>query len=481
MITGLIAVHLTASILLALFGAHRLSLARHYVRRVASRRPQIDRSTPRYPDVTVQIPLYNERYVAERCIRAAAALDYPTSRVEIQILDDSTDDTSSLVARLATELRTAGSRIVHIRRPSREGFKAGALGEGLRRASGELIAIFDADFVPEPDFLRRVVGEFADPTVGMVQARWGHLNRHASVLTRAQALQLDAHFTIEHGVRQEAARFFNFNGTAGVWRRAAVESAGGWRSDTLTEDLDLSYRAQLAGWRFVYRDDIEVPAELPVEVAAYRLQQQRWAQGGIQTARLLLPRILRAKVKPVVKLEAAFHLLAHLCYPLLVVVALAGFPAGWMAGASSRAFVFAADAALLTFAIVSLGIFYGVAARARTSGWWQVLMVPVILVLGAGISLGQTAAVARGLLSHRTPFRRTPKYRLAGGADVSWRRAVYRVSASGAAVLECVAGIVLLAVGTAAVLHQALLPTGIPVIFGLGYLGVGGGALLQSR
>ena len=258
--TGLLIVHGTASVLLALFGLHRLLLALAY-RRVAQRQSAPMRKT--HPVVTIQIPLFNERYVAERCIRAAAAIEYPRDALEIQVLDDSDDDTPDRVRAVVEDLTRQGHRITHVQRRTRTGFKAGALAHGLQTARGEYVAIFDADFIPPSDFLLRTMGEFRDPTVGMVQARWGHLNRNMSWLTRAQAVQLDAHFMIEHGVRAHAGLFFNFNGTAGIWRKSAIESAGGWQSDTLTEDLDLSYRAQMVGWRFVYRDDVVVPAEVP--------------------------------------------------------------------------------------------------------------------------------------------------------------------------------------------------------------------------
>lgn len=476
-----IAVHLAATLALAAYGLHRLWLAGAYLTRVRSRgRPAPD-APARLPKITVQIPLYNERHVAERAIDAAARLDYPRKLLEIQVLDDSTDETQAIVSRAVGRLRALGFAATHLRRTDRSGFKAGALAAGLSQASGELIAIFDADFVPRPDFLRRVVGEFRDPAVGMVQARWGHLNQSGSLLTRLQALQLDAHFTIEHGVREATGCFFNFNGTAGVWRRTAIESAGGWRALTLTEDLDLSYRAQLAGWRFVYRDDVEAPAELPVEVTAYRQQQQRWAQGGVQTARLILPTLLRAKVPGRVKREALWHLTGHIAYPVLIVLALAGLAVGSVVSAPDlRGLVLVADFSILGFAALALGAFYGVAAYGRGGrGWWRrVALVPGIMVLGAGISVGQTAAVLRGLLGRATPFRRTPKYRLESVRDTSWQSSAYRVLASGPAVLECVIGLLVLA--TAALASGgAPAPTGMALLCGVGFLTVGGGTLVQ--
>jgi cellulose synthase/poly-beta-1,6-N-acetylglucosamine synthase-like glycosyltransferase len=431
----------------------------------------------------VQIPLYNERYVAERAVLAAGNLDYPPSKLEIQVLDDSTDETSIHVARAVSRLRANGINAAHIRRANRAGYKAGALAAGLDQATGEFIAIFDADFVPEADFLQRVIVEFADPGVGMVQARWGYLNESSSLLTRAQALQLDAHFTTEHGVRAASGCFFNFNGTAGVWRRDTIDDAGGWAADTLTEDLDLSFRAQLRGWRFIYRDDVEVPSELPAEVAAYRLQQQRWAQGGIQTATKLLPRILKADLPTRVKRGAVWHLLIHLSYPMLVVVTLAGLAVGFLTNALALRWVLAVDGLLLTMAMASLTYFYGVTARARGGRGWarRLALVPVIMVLGAGISLGQTAAVIRGMRGVKSPFRRTPKYRLAGPTDRSWRTRSYRVTRRWAALAECGIGASVIAAGVGEAIVNQVPPSGLVLLFGIGLIVIGAASLTQQR
>ncbi|MEO0649935.1 MAG: glycosyltransferase, partial [Planctomycetota bacterium] len=295
---------------LALWGIHRFLLLRAF-RRSPWQRDRIAASAPRqWPTVTVQLPIYNERNVVERLVEAAGALRYPRERLEIQVLDDSTDDTADLARAAVAGLQARGLDADHVRRPDRRGYKAGALDYGLRTARGELIAIFDADFVPQPDFLERLVGEFDDaPDVGMVQARWGHINRDQSVLTRAQSALLDGHFVIEHTARAAAGHYFNFNGTAGLWRRAAIDAAGGWEHDTLTEDLDLSYRAQLAGWRFVYRPDVVAPAEVPADLAAFKNQQHRWARGSAQVLRKLGLRLLRAPIPWRLRIEAlAQHL-----------------------------------------------------------------------------------------------------------------------------------------------------------------------------
>ncbi len=468
--------------MLSAFGLHRLYLAREY-RRINRRVERKAPSAPqRWPSVTVQLPLYNERYVAERAIRAVAALEYPRDLLEVQVLDDSTDETSELVARVVGELNDRGIRIHHIRREARTGFKAGALAEGLSSALGELIAIFDADFIPHADFLLRVVGEFDNAGVGLVQARWSHINEDHSLLTRAQALQLDAHFTLEHGVRAGKGFFFNFNGTAGIWRKQAIRDAGGWQADTLTEDLDLSYRAQLRGWRFVYRDDVAVPAELPIEIAAYRQQQQRWAQGGAQSARKLLPAIMRAQLPRAVKREAAWHLLTHFAYPLLALVTFAGLAAGLTAESLAARWVLAVDGSLLTFAMGSLAYFYGVTAEARGGRWRRrLLLVPLIMVIGAGIALSQTLAVIRGLSGRRTPFLRTPKYDIAAANHQSWRRAAYRLPVAGPAVVEFLAGLAFLAAGALVAARSDLPPSGLALLFGVGFIFVSGVSLMQAR
>ncbi len=398
-------------LLLSVFGAHRALMVWLFLRHRRSLRLAPPTGGEGVPPVTVQLPVYNERYVAERLIRAVAALRYPKDRLEVQVLDDSTDDTVALVAELVAELSDDGVDIVHVRRPERTGFKAGALAYGSERAKGALLAVFDADFIPPPDFLERTVQHFRDERVGMVQVRWGHVNRDYSLLTKAQAVLLDGHFVIEHAARAASGRFFNFNGTAGIWRRAAIDEAGGWQHDTLTEDLDLSYRAQQAGWRFVYLDDVEVPAELPVDMAAFKTQQHRWAKGSIQTARKLLPELLESRLPGHVKAEACFHLTANVSFVLMLALSLlmpmtvaARIDRGWLG-------TFAMDLPLFLLATLSVCQFYALSQRqlGRTL-WEQVRHVPVVLALGVGMSLNNTRAVLEALSGHDTPFVRTPKY-----------------------------------------------------------------------
>uniref|UniRef100_A0A832I2D1 Glycosyltransferase n=1 Tax=Eiseniibacteriota bacterium TaxID=2212470 RepID=A0A832I2D1_UNCEI len=363
-----------------------------------------------WPRVTVQLPVYNERRVATRLLDAVAAFDYPRDRLEVQVLDDSTDETRDLVAAAAARHRRAGLDVTVRRRRRRTGYKAGALAAGLRTARGELVAVFDADFVPPSDFLRRVVPHFSDPRVGMVQARWGHLNRDANELTRAQAAMLDAHFNLEHAVRQARGLFFNFNGTAGVWRRACIKDAGGWSHDTLTEDLDLSYRAQLRGWRFVYEPAVVVPAELPADLAAFRAQQRRWARGSIQTARKLLPAVLAAPLPARVRLEACAHLTAHAVHPLLIVLtvllpSVMGVPTALPAAAA-----WALQAAVLGLGVAPVALFLWAGQRAAGVGVWAAARgAAAAIVLGAGMSLHLSRAVLAGLAGRTGEFERTPK------------------------------------------------------------------------
>ena len=364
------------------------------------------------PLVTVQLPIYNERYVAPRLLAAVLDFDYPAERLEIQILDDSTDDTGDRIEAVLEEASKRGRRLPavrHLRRPEREGFKAGALAAGLSQACGELIAIFDADFVPGPDFLRRTVPAFADPGLGMVQARWDHTNRGDSLLTRAQAVLLDGHFLVEQEARYRSGCFFNFNGTAGVWRRQAIEDAGGWQFDTLTEDLDLSYRVQLAGWRFALLTDLAVPADLPARVNDFKSQQHRWARGTAQTLRKLLARILRSRVKPRVKLAATAHLTSGFCYPLLVVLGLLLLPAILLRQESPHLLLWI-DAPLFLLGTAAVaGCYAAGQRRAGRPGSRAWLEVPLAMSVGIGLSLHNSAAVVTGLFRRGGVFARTPK------------------------------------------------------------------------
>jgi len=362
------------------------------------------------PAVTVQLPVFNERYVVERLLEAVARLDYPRDRLEIQVLDDSTDDTTALIAQRVEALRAQGYRIRHICRADRIGFKAGALAEGLGRAGGEFLALFDADFVPASDFLLRTIHYFTDPAVGMVQARWGHLNRTDSLLTRAQALMLDGHFLIEQVARSRGGMFFNFNGSAGVWRTRTIVEAGGWQSDTLAEDLDLSYRAQLQGWRFIYARDVVVPAELPAKMASLKAQHRRWAQGSIQTAMKLLPTVLRSYEPLRVKIEACFHFGNWLHYPLGVLAAVLILPQ-LMVNHALRMQDHLWGGLISILLLLTTTLFHLVAQRqVGTLRWGFLLEVPALMAVSVGLALNNTQAIWDALRKSPWSFQRTPKY-----------------------------------------------------------------------
>jgi cellulose synthase/poly-beta-1,6-N-acetylglucosamine synthase-like glycosyltransferase len=405
--------------LLALYGFHRAQLVFLYLRHRRGAAGSVPGATE-LPVVTVQLPLYNERYVAARLIEAVGALDWPSDRLEIQVLDDSTDDTSDICARGVAALRARGLDAHHLRRDHRAGFKAGALAYGLERARGELLLVFDADFVPGPDLLRRAVGHFADGKVAMVQLRWEHLNRETSALTATQALLLDGHFVVEHGARHRARRFFNFSGTAGIWRKAAIVDAGSWQHDTLTEDMDLSYRAQLRGWRFVFDAGTAVPAELPVEMNAFKSQQFRWAKGQMQVARKLLPAVLRAPLPVSVKLEAFFHLTNNVAYALLLAVCLLAVPNLAMAH-THRLAELIVDAPIFFGATLAIAGFYVLSQRelGPSRGWRALARLPWLMALCAGLCVSQARAVVEALLGRDSEFVRTPKRGVRGRGDGS--------------------------------------------------------------
>lgn len=414
---------------LLFYGLHRLWLIACWFmeRRKESHAPLPDKTTD-FPVVTVQLPFYNERFVAARLIEYATRLEWPKDKLEIQVLDDSTDDTVDIVDETVTRLAPEGANIRVLRREHRQGYKAGALQEGMAHATGEFIAIFDADFLPQPDFLVRTVPCFSDPKIGMVQARWIFLNAGASWLTGVQSLLLSPHFGIEHRVRCGRNLFFNFNGTAGIWRRSAIESAGGWKADTVTEDLELSYRAQLLGWKFIYRDDIAVPSELPITLAAFRSQQQRWAKGSTQTARKILPRLFASPLPLAVKVEAAAHLLANF---------------GWLLGALTTLTLYAAitwrvgigpyqllkiDLPLLagtSFAILMYFFAYALVCGSNRSLRW----LPLLPVFGIGMAPSIALSVIKGALSSGGHFERTPKFGVQGNQSPPMTAFLYRQKA----------------------------------------------------
>ncbi len=414
-----IVLYFAVLLLLCTYGVHRAHLVWMCIRyrhelRAALVRPGV--AEDRLPTVTVQLPLFNEATVVERLLDAVARFDYPADKFEIQVLDDSTDETEALARRKVAELRERGLDAVYLRRSGRVGYKAGALEFGLEQARGELVAIFDADFVPQPEFLRAVAGDFSDPRVGMVQTRWAHLNRDESLLTSVQALMLDGHHLVENRARFGSGCMFNFSGTGGIWRRQAIADAGGWQHDTLTEDLDLSYRAQLKGWRFVYRPDVVTPAELPAEMSAFRAQQYRWAKGTVQTARKLLGRVLRAPITLRQRAEACFHMLPHFAYPLMLLLSVLLLPALLILPATNGRSLLLVDLPLCMGATGSLVTFYATAETAQGRTIWEALRrLPALIALGAGLSPHLTRAVADGMGSMAGEFVRTPKRGAAAG------------------------------------------------------------------
>jgi cellulose synthase/poly-beta-1,6-N-acetylglucosamine synthase-like glycosyltransferase len=403
---------------LALYGLHRYALLYdYYVYR--KNIPAIPPRVENWPKVTIQLPIFNERYVIERLVDAVSQFDYPLELLDIQVLDDSTDETRE-VARACVERHTAtGLPIVYIHRTNREGFKAGALENGLKTSQGEFVAIFDADFIPTSDFLRRTIPYFLAPgneNIGMVQTRWTYLNSDYSLLTHVETILLDGHFVIEHGGRSRRGSFFNFNGTAGVWRRAAIEAAGGWEHDTLTEDTDLSYRAQLKGWKFLYLPEIECASELPVDMNGFKAQQARWAKGLMQTARKILPRVLRSDAPFHVKSEAFFHLTANISYPLMVLLSTMLLPAmivrfyqGWFQ-------MLVIDLPLFLASTCSISSFYLAAQKElRPKTWLRTfLYMPFVMAIGIGISVRNAQAVLEAIAGRKSDFARTPKFKIEG-------------------------------------------------------------------
>lgn len=424
--------YVASSFFLCVFGLHRYYLVHLYKK--AKKRPEDSAAKlAELPSVTVQLPVYNEMYVTERLIRAVSRIDYPKNLLEIQVLDDSTDDTSAIAAKCASELRAEGFDIKHIRRGDRKGYKAGALAAGLERAKGEFVAVFDADFLPPADFLRRTIHSFSDPEVGIVQTRWGHVNRGYSLLTQAQSVLLDGHFIVEQTARCRSGLFFNFNGTAGIIRKKCVEFSGGWQHDTLTEDLDLSYRAQMNGWKAVYLPDVVSDAEVPVDMNAFKIQQHRWVKGGVQTAAKLLPSLLRSSDVPArVKIESAFHLLGNFSYLFLLATIVLVLPVNyfWEKVWLNDLFVGSVLAvAAGTMAVIRFYVLAVSESRGKKSpGLYR--YIPVALGLGAGIAVNNSKAVMEAVLGKTSGFSRTPKYAVVSRKD-GWKASAY-VSSRGA-------------------------------------------------
>jgi len=438
-------------------------------------------SESQLPHITVQLPLFNEMYVIERLVKSVTEIDYPRDRLEIQVLDDSTDETVTIASTTVAEYAARGFDIRYIHRDDRTGFKAGALENGMKTAKGNLIAIFDADFVPKPDFLHKLIHHFTDPIVGCAQMRWSHINGSYNLLTRLQTIMLDGHFVVEQTTRNRSGNFFNFNGTAGIWRREAIEMSGGWQHDTLTEDTDLSFRAQLMGWRFVYLLDEEAPAEIPVEINAFKAQQRRWAKGVLQVWFKLYKRIWHAPLPLRVKLEMFFRLTGNISYPLMIVASFMQFPLLLVRYNQGLHQLMMLDVPLLFFSTVSVVLFYG------TAVWYldkkrgmRLLHLPLVMGLGIGLAFSNARAVLEALAGVKSDFVRTPKYQVEKTDDESWKRKKYKRKHGWLPLLELSFALYfVLAIGYAVRMHMWG-PIAFLLLFCFGYGYMGTMSLLQT-
>src|ERR1700737_1592756 len=469
-------------ILLAGYGAHRYILVYLYYKHKKNRTTEPAAYFENLPLVTVQLPIFNEQYVVERLLEAICKREHPKEKLRLQVLDDSTDETVEVARGLVERYAALGHPISYHHRTNREGFKAGALAEGMKTAKGEFVAIFDADFTPPEDFLMRTIHHFATPGIGMVQTRWTHINRDYSILTQVEAILLDGHFVLEHSGRARSGVFFNFNGTAGVWRRTAIEEAGGWQHDTLTEDTDLSYRAQLKGWKFIYLQDVECPAELPVEMTAFKTQQARWAKGLVQTGKKILPRVLRSNAPWRTKVEAWYHLTANLSYPLMVVLSVLLLPAmvirfyqGWF----QMVYI---DLPLFLASTFSISSFYLVSQRELFPKTWPraLIYLPFLMALGIGLTVTNTKAVIEALIGKESAFARTPKYRVESKLDkVGAKR--YRKRLGGVPWVELLIGAYFALTVYYAIENENYITVPFLVLFVVGYWYTGLMSLLQGR
>jgi cellulose synthase/poly-beta-1,6-N-acetylglucosamine synthase-like glycosyltransferase len=415
--------YIISLIVLFTFGSHGFIMIYYYLK-FRHQRDDFNEQLTVYPHVTIQLPVYNEMYVVERLIKSVCEIDYPIDKLEVQVLDDSTDETVDIVSNTVKEYQLQGFDIQHIHRNQRTGFKAGALKEALQNAKGEFITIFDADFIPKKNFLQIVLPFFKDDKIGMVQTRWEHLNRGYSLITQIQALALDGHFVIEQQVRNKANYFINFNGTSGVWRKACIIDAGNWEADTLTEDLDLSYRAQLKGWKFKYLTDFTTPAEVPAEIISVKSQQFRWTKGAIETARKILPRVWKSKFPLKLKIISTFHLTNNLVFPFILIACLLNTPVVLIKN-SGRYDIYFMFMSVFVLAFVASFLFYLYSQKDVYEDWRnRVLLFPVFMAGSMGFAINNTKAVIEGLINKKSEFIRTPKYGISGQLD-SWKDKKY--------------------------------------------------------
>jgi cellulose synthase/poly-beta-1,6-N-acetylglucosamine synthase-like glycosyltransferase len=465
--------------ILGIYGWHRYYLVYEYMKN-KDRVPGPPPPMTELPVVTIQLPIFNEMYVADRLIGAVCEIDYPKDRLEIQVLDDSTDETTEIAALAVRRQAALGFDITYLHRTDRTGYKAGALEAALKVARGEFVAIFDADFIPTRDFLMRTVGYFHNPKVALVQARWGHINLNYSLLTNIQAILLDGHFVLEHGGRNRAGCFFNFNGTAGVWRRTAIDDAGGWQHDTLTEDLDLSYRAQLRGWQFLFLPDLVTPAEVPVEMNAFKSQQHRWAKGSIQTCLKVLPAILASDLPRKVKVEAFFHLTANFNYLLMCVLSVLMFPAMYVRYNMGWTEMLLIDVPLFMAATASVMNFYLVSQRELYPDWKaRVKYLPIVMAIGIGLAVNNTKAVFEALFGEPGEFTRTAKYGISTARD-GWQHKKYHQTMSIQPFIELALGIYFSYTVVYALAHGIYGTLPFLVLFQFGFLYTGLTSILQQ-
>ncbi len=470
-------------IILAGYGFHRYQLVWMYYR---NRKHAVREPKSRFqelPRVTIQLPIFNEQFVIDRLVESICKLEYPPEKLDIQVLDDSTDETVDVARAVVERYAALGHPIGYHHRSDRHGYKAGALQEGLKIAKGEFVAVFDADFTPSPDWLMKVIHHFAEPGIGMVQTRWTHINRNYSFLTEVEAILLDGHFVLEHGGRSRAGVFFNFNGTAGMWRIKTIDDAGGWQHDTLTEDTDLSYRAQLKGWKFLYLQDVECPAELPIEMTAFKTQQARWAKGLIQCAIKDLPQVMHSSVNRKEKIEAWYHLTANLSYPLMIMLSVLLLPAmvirfyqGWFQ-------MLYIDLPLFMASTFSISSFYLVSQKELFPGRWlrTFLYLPCLMALGIGLTITNSKAVIEALAGKQTAFARTPKYHVQSKRDTSVAAKKYRKRLGIVPWIELAIGCYFAMTVVYAVQNENYITVPFLILFVFGYWYTGMMSLLQGR
>ncbi|MDZ7344706.1 MAG: glycosyltransferase family 2 protein [candidate division KSB1 bacterium] len=472
---GVLVVYFISLAILFVFGAHGYVMVYLY-NKYRHDKDETPMPLLKYPKVTVQLPIFNEVYVIERLIRSVCEMDYPRHLLEIQVLDDSTDETTIVAERWVKHYQDQGYSIALLHRDQRIGFKAGALREGLAKASGEFIAIFDADFIAPKDFLQRTLPYFDDPKVGVLQSRWGHLNFDYSLLTRLQAIGLDGHFVVEQTARNRAGYFINFNGTAGVWRRECIIDAGNWSADTLTEDLDLSYRAQLRGWKFKFLPKLVCPSEVPAEIGGVKSQQFRWTKGAMETAKKILPLVWQSRWPLTLKFQSTVHLTNNLVFPFILIVGLLNLPLVWIKNQSVREHT-------LYFAIISVFVlaFFGsflmylTAQREIYPDWRRrILYFPLFMAGSMGLSVNNTCAIIEGLFNRRSDFLRTPKYRLESAEDsfihkkyyrchAAWRLSMRTGFGEGLLALYCLLGVAM------AIYYQEIAAIPFQGLYGFGY------------